>query len=162
MSHAPALLRTAVRLSRRRCVAEELVQETLLLAWKSFDQFELGTNCKAWVFTIMWHLWKRQRPRNSFDLSLEAKEIAAPFASARFAMEERILMLEVLEQIDGLPEEQRVVLLLSVVEGFPIAEIAQVLEIPAGTVMSRLGRARAALRQFLQRPATKRARSAGM
>jgi RNA polymerase sigma-70 factor (ECF subfamily) len=160
MPHTHALLRTAARLAGDRSGAEDLVQETLLRAWTSFDQFQAGTNCKAWLFTILMHLWSRRsqqaasRPEDlRFD---EAYEHAVSATS-----EDRMIAVEVLTAVDRLVADQRCVLLLSVVEGFAMKEIANMLSIPVGTVMSRLGRARAALRQSLRPGSLKPCERAG-
>ena len=145
--HAPALLRTAVRLTGSREAAEDLVQESLLRAWRSFEQFERGTNAKAWLFKIMLNLsnrqWSQMRnlpPTDSIDdVRKQPATESQPLAH-----------VHVLAALDELSEEFRVVLVLAVVEGFTCKEIAKMLAIPMGTVMSRLGRARARLREQLQ------------
>ena len=147
MPHTRALLRTAARLCGDAASAEDLVQEAMLRAWKNWDQFEPGSNCKAWLFTILVHLWSRSRKREA-RVSLvydEAYEHAVAASS-----EDRMIAAEVLAAVDRLDGEQRSVLLLAVVEGFAMKEIAEMLSIPVGTVMSRLARARAALRQSLR------------
>ncbi len=151
LPHAPALLRTASRLCRTSAMAEDLVQETMLRAWRSFERFEEGTNAKAWLFTIMMNLWKRAHR----DSARRIEEVTGcdlePFV-APSAMEERVTTREVLAALDALPVEQKTVLLLAAVEGLAIKEIASALSIPSGTVMSRLGRARAALRLSFAAP----------
>ena len=146
-----ALLRTAVRLCRIRESAEDLVQETMLRAWKSFDQYQAQTNCKAWLFTILMNLWNEEhrKPwvRRELTVQDEIEPDQQPGASNS---DDRVFIQEVLACIDRLPEEQRCVLLLSVVEGLALREIAEILKVPLGTVMSRLGRARAALREHLR------------
>ena len=145
--HAPALLRTALRLTGGREAAEDLVQEALLRAWRSFEQFERGTNAKAWLFKIMLNLssrqWSQMRslpPMYSMDDVRQQPAIESqPLAHAH-----------VLAALGELTEDFRVVLVLAVVEGFTCKEIAKMLAIPMGTVMSRLGRARARLREQLQ------------
>lgn len=145
--HAQSLLRTAFRLTGSREAAEDLVQEALLRAWRSFEQFERGTNAKAWLFKIMLNLSSRQwsqlrslPPVHSMeDVRQQPATELQPMANAH-----------VLAALDGLPEEHRVVLVLAVIEGFTCKEIAKMLAIPMGTVMSRLGRARARLREQLQ------------
>src|SRR5215469_11385504 len=75
MPNTGALLRTAARISRTRAEAEDLVQETMLQAWRNFSQFEPGTNCKAWLFTIMLHLAQRVRHRERPQLELNELEL---------------------------------------------------------------------------------------
>jgi RNA polymerase sigma-70 factor, ECF subfamily len=150
--HSSGLLRTALRLSPDTETAEDLVQETLLRAWKAFDQFEAGTNCKAWLFRIMLNLLGRERKSNrnnppiaSLDEQPEWNQLAVPH-------EDPLKHADLRTALAALPEEHRVVLLLAVVEGFTCKEIAAVLSIPIGTVMSRLSRARLGLRTKLSHP----------
>ncbi len=144
--HVRALLRTAVRLTRDPFTAEDLVQDTVLRAWKSFAKFEPGTNCRAWLFKIMLNAWK------STGRAEEIEELPADGGVDARGLDgaSRVLMHEVVSAVDRLPEEQRLVLLLSAVEGFTSKEIAEMLEIPMGTVMSRIARGRAAVRKVLE------------
>jgi len=145
MPNTGALLRTAVRISRTRAEAEDLVQETMLQAWRNFSQFEPGTNCKAWLFTIMLHLSQRVRHGQHAETDLSELELHSNDDPGQAA-----LAREVLAAVDRLPAEQRLVLMLATIEGFTLLEVAEMLELPAGTVNSRLGRARATLREDLQ------------
>ena len=149
MPHVRALLRTATRLCQVRESAEDLVQETMLRAWKSFDQYRPQTNCKAWLFAILMNLWneERRRPSQRHEAA-SSEEFDVEQQTAPSNSDNRVFMHEVLARIDRLPEEQRCVLLLSVVEGLALREIAEMLKVPMGTVMSRLGRARVALREY--------------
>jgi RNA polymerase sigma-70 factor (ECF subfamily) len=149
MPHLDGLLGAAVRITQDRALAEDLVQETMLRAWKAFDRYQTGTNCKGWLFRIMFNLLSKHRRRIrvrpetvSLDHPEAAREVAAPEESG--AMSHR----EILAAIDGLPADQRGALVLAV-EGFKCREIAGMLKIPIGTVMSRLSRARAILREKL-------------
>ena len=150
MVHARSLLRTALRLARDRALAEDLVQETFLRGWKSFDQFEQGTNCKAWLFKIMLNLFNRSRQQHVAGpmlVSMDESEVV------RFSLTREPQMVsdsEVMQALDALPSEQRTVLMLGVIEGFTCKEMAEILQIPMGTVMSRLSRARQGLRSRLQ------------
>jgi RNA polymerase sigma-70 factor (ECF subfamily) len=150
MPHTESLLRVALRITRERAGAEDIVQETLLRAWNAFDQFERGTNCKAWLFRILLNLSSKQR-----------KKIQA--APAMLALDEndsdRVIRLrvsppqfaevEIVSALDRLSPEHRTILILAVVEGFTCKEIARMCALPIGTVMSRLSRARAELRKIL-------------
>jgi len=153
MPHAGSLLRTALRLTGEKSIAEDLVQEVLLRAWRSFEQFEAGTNCKAWLFKIMLNLAsKRQKQIQTRPqlVSLEENEsFKLPVTVPRTP---EFTGSEVVTALDSLPEEHRTVLLLGVVEGFTCKEIGQMLSIPIGTVMSRLSRARIGLRRKLTEP----------
>ena len=151
MPHVRALLRTALRLCRKREPAEDLVQETMLRAWKAFGQYQPQTNCKAWLFAILINLWNEEHRKPWARHEAAGAEEFEPEPQANGSTsEERVFMHEVLAWVDHLPEEQRSVLLLAVVEGLTLREIAGILQIPMGTVMSRLGRARAALRENLR------------
>ena len=152
MPHMGVLLRVAIRLCGERPSAEDLVQETFLRAWRSFEQFEAGTNCRAWLFKIMLNLagkkklQMRRRPQ-AVQLS---PEVAEPVCSgALFAEDLRFTREEIFSAVDAMHEDHRCVLMLAVVEGFTCKEISGLLAIPIGTVMSRLSRARASLRNSL-------------
>lgn len=146
LPHAAGLLRYARHLARERGRAEDLVQETLLSAWRNFQQFTSGTNCKAWLFRILTNLHYKQVRRNGRHPEVHVEEqehklVVSETVSAGQEMREAFARLT--------PEHQEV-LQLAVVEGFGIREIADLLQVPQGTVMSRLSRARASLRAALQ------------
>jgi RNA polymerase sigma-70 factor, ECF subfamily len=121
--------------------AEDLVQECLLLAWKNFHQFQRGTNARAWLFRILFNAFyaegrRLRRVPDLLPLRADAR-ITSP------ALDEA---MEIARALDGLPLEHRTVLLLGVVEGLTCGEMAEVLSVPIGTVMSRLSRARQNMR----------------
>jgi RNA polymerase sigma-70 factor (ECF subfamily) len=125
-------------------VAEDLVQECLLLAWRSFHQLHMGTNARAWLFRILFNTFyaqgrKQQRVPNTVPLTAEVGTVTPALDEA----------MEVTRALDALPLDHRTVLLLGVVEGFTCGEIAEILAVPVGTVMSRLSRARQAMRMRL-------------
>ena len=142
--HAQSLLRFALSMVRDRHHAEDLVQETLLKAWRNFHQFQAGTNCRAWLFRILVNTRNRDFQKRRFladvvnidDVHLPVPENASAPAEIRSAF-------------DSLSTEHREVLNLGIVEGFTVKEVAEILDMPAGTVMSRLARARARLRELL-------------
>jgi RNA polymerase sigma-70 factor (ECF subfamily) len=146
--HTSALLRVALRLTRSRDAAEDLVQETMLRAWKSSHQFAPGTDCKAWLFRILLNLSSRRWKQAHTGPQLVELDGNEP-ADDRRGASPAFTRAEVLAALAQLAEEQRTALLLAVVEGFTCKEIAALLGIPIGTVMSRLGRARANLRGIL-------------
>lgn len=151
MQYVCALLRTARRLCGNRESAEDLVQETMLRAWKAFDQYQEQTNCKAWLFTILMNLWNEHHRKPWVRHEAAVQDDFEPDQQAVASnSDDRVFIHEVLACIDRLTEDQRAVLLLSVVEGLALREIAEILQVPIGTVMSRLGRARAALREYLR------------
>ena len=148
--HSRSLLRVARRLTFDPAIAEDLVQETLLRAWRSFDQFEPGTNVRAWLFRILFNVFYAQgRKTRSAPLLVPLQPPggeASPCNGTDFsALDSAILSAA----LDELSEEHRTVILLTVIEGFTCREVAGILSLPIGTVMSRLSRARQALRESL-------------
>jgi RNA polymerase sigma-70 factor, ECF subfamily len=144
LCHARSLLRVAQRLTGSPSTAEDLVQDCLLLAWRSFHQLRPGTNARAWLFRILFNAFyaSGRKLRNAPDIVPLAAGTAAVFPGFDEAA-------EVSQAFDRLGIEHRTVLLLGVVEGFTCAEMAEILSVPIGTVMSRLSRARQALRTQL-------------
>jgi RNA polymerase sigma-70 factor (ECF subfamily) len=148
--HLDVLYRVALRLSGNAADADDLVQETMLKAYRSWDQYEKGTNAKAWLLTILRHAFineYRRRQRHPESVDVDTIEPFAVFPEVQDedpqgAFFDRIVDDEVLKAIDQLPETFRETLVLSDVEGMSYQEIAGILEIPVGTVKSRLFRAR--------------------
>ena len=142
------LYRLAKWLLRNQAEAEDLVQETFVEALRSFHRFEQGTNCRAWLIKIMYHLLsKRRRESNRLrvvgDVDEQIAGTVEPAASGDLAGE------EVLNALKRLPQHYREVVILSDVEELNYKEIADALSIPIGTVMSRLSRGRSLLRSEL-------------
>jgi RNA polymerase sigma-70 factor (ECF subfamily) len=149
--HFREIHRAAMRLTRRPAEAEDLAQEVFLQAWKSFGRFERGTNCRAWLYRILWNVdHQRMRKRVPVTLGAEGEALLAETLPAQETTPTEIRDEEVSAALDALSEEHRRILLLSDVEGFSYREIAALLDVPIGTVMSRLSRARCALRQKLR------------
>ncbi len=148
MPHAQSLLRVARRLTSSQAAAEDLVQETLLSGWRSFHQFRAESNIRAWLFRILFnHFYAQGRklrlvPAMS-SLSVDTRSFE-PAVNA--GIDERMEVSQVLQSLEA---DHRTVLLLGVVEGFTCREIAEILDVPMGTVMSRLSRARQAMRTRL-------------
>ncbi len=138
MPHLAALLRVARRLTFDPASAEDLVQETMLLAWHGFHNFQTGTNARAWLFRILF---------NAFHAAARKPPVAVSGSAAINASQHDAV--EISEALEALPMEQRTVLLMCVVEGFTCREAAEILDLPIGTVMSRLSRARQELRSSL-------------
>lgn len=150
MIHTESLLRAALRLSDSRMSAEDLVQESLLRAWRAFEQYEAGTDCKAWLFRILFNCAKERRRRwLSRPKLVSFEDCAGRDAEMMRGEETADDHAEVIAAFDTLAEDHRVVLLLAIVEGFTAKEIAGLINVPMGTVMSRLSRARERLRQAL-------------
>ncbi len=145
MPHAQSLLRVARRMTSSHVVAEDLVQETLLAAWRNFHQFQPGTNIRAWLFRILLNNFYAQGRKLR---TVPPMVTLSPGAHAVFPGLDDAM--EVARALQSLEIEHRTVLLLGVVEGFTCKEIAGILGIPIGTVMSRLSRARQAMRTRLE------------
>ncbi len=151
MHHIDDIYRTAKRLTRSEVEADDLVQETYMQAWKSFANYELGTNCRAWLYKILFNKYDHHR-RKQFTQSKyfqEADELLFDFATATPSVPEHLTDGEVIGALDKLPVHYRSVVMLADVHEFDYKEVAQILDIPIGTVMSRLNRARTQLKRSL-------------
>ncbi len=137
MPEASRLLRFARRLTKDAAGAEDLVQETLLKAWRNFRQFRPGSSARAWLYRILLNSFYEQ-----------SRKIRA-FPAAAAVPDMNVERLEMNQALQSLPLEHRTVLLLGVVEGFTCREMSEILRVPIGTVMSRLSRARQSLREKL-------------
>jgi RNA polymerase sigma-70 factor (ECF subfamily) len=152
-----SLYGTAMRLTRNPADAEDLVQDTYLKAFRSASQYQPGTNLRAWLFTILHHTFLNRRRRALREpVSMEAEEIerAAVGLSTASPTPEELLLRDTLDAdlraaLDGLPESFRQAVWLRDVEEFSYAEIASMLDIPLGTVMSRISRGRRMLYEQL-------------
>jgi RNA polymerase sigma-70 factor (ECF subfamily) len=164
LPHLDAVYRFALRLSGAPDQAEDLVQETFLRAFRSWDQYTRGTAAKSWLFTICRNVFLRRRERtqrhdrvveenvgregpgpspiNPVWVSVMGVDPEGDFFDA--IVDDRIV-----RAIDELPEEYRTAVVLSDIEGLPYAEIAELMDVPVGTVKSRLFRGRRQLQQVL-------------
>jgi RNA polymerase sigma-70 factor, ECF subfamily len=151
MMHIDDLFRTAKRLTMNEVDAEDLVQETFMQAWKSFDKYEIGTNCRAWLYKILFHKFEHQRRKKYTQAKYiqEADDLVFLSAAYNEPIPENLTDTQVITALDKLPEHYRSVVLLADVHEFDYKEVAEVLQIPIGTVMSRLNRARTQLRKSL-------------
>ena len=164
MGYMDQLYSAARRMTRNAVDAEDLVQETYLRAYRGFGNFQQGTNLRAWLFRILTNAFinsyrSKQRKPRSVDLAgvedlylhqrLGGDTRAALGASAEDVLMEQTTESEIVDALESLPEEYRITVLLADVEGFAYKEIAEILDIPMGTVMSRLHRGRKTLQQRL-------------
>ena len=146
-----SLYRVSFNLSRDRDLAEDLVQETYKEAWQSFHRYTPGTDCKAWLFRIFFRVWQKHLRQvyrfSSVDMEDVSEDLLVQMPDAEQKMESE----EVMTILRSLPAHYQTVLVLADVEEFRYQEIAQMLELPMGAVMSRLNRARSLFRtKFVQ------------
>ena len=162
MQYAPQLYNAALRMTRNRADAEDLVQETYLRAYRSYATFEAGTNLRAWLFRILTNTFintyraKQRRPQETDLGDMEDLYLYRRIGQvnpASVSAEDQLLDLftddEVKAALEELPEAFRLPVLLADVEEFSYKEIAEMLDIPIGTVMSRLHRGRKAMHKRL-------------
>ena len=164
MQYAPQLFSTALRMTRNRSDAEDLVQETYIKGWRSFHTVQEGTNLRAWLFRIMTNTYiNKYNAQKRKGTEVELDDVEELFLYKRLgsidqsqlssSAEDQMLDLftddEVKNALESLPEDFRIPVLLSDVDGFAYKEIAEMLEIPIGTVMSRLHRGRKAMQKML-------------
>jgi len=171
MEYAPQLYSAAMRMTRNRADAEDLVQETYLKGFRSFHTFDAGTNLRAWLFRILTNTYinKYRQKQRRFDesdlgdiedLYLYKRMGAFEDPSIGRSAEESLMNMlpddEVKDALENLPENFRMPVILADVEGFAYKEIAEMLDIPIGTVMSRLHRGRKAMQKALHQYAVDR------
>jgi len=164
MEYMPQLYGAAMRMTRNPADAEDLVQETYLKAYRGFGGFQQGTNLKAWLYRILTNTFinsyrsKKRRPDETEldeveDLYLYRRlgglEAAQAGRSAEDELMDWFTDTEVKDALEALPEQFRMAVLLADVDGFSYKEIAEILDIPIGTVMSRLHRGRKSLQKQL-------------
>lgn len=171
MQYAPQLFSTALRMTRNRSDAEDLVQETYIKGWRSFHTFQEGTNLRAWLFRIMTNTYiNKYNAQKRKGAEVELDDVEELFLYKRLgsidqsqlssSAEDQMIELftddEVKNALEALPEDFRMPVLLSDVDGFSYKEISEMLEIPIGTVMSRLHRGRKAMQKMLYEYARER------
>jgi len=171
MQYAPQLFSTALRMTCNRSDAEDLVQETYIKGWRSFHTFQEGTNLRAWLFRIMTNTYiNKYNAKKRKGTEVELDDVEELFLYKRLgsidqsqlssSAEDQMLELftddEVKSALESLPEDFRIPVLLSDVDGFSYKEISEMLEIPIGTVMSRLHRGRKAMQKMLYEYARER------
>ena len=161
LPHLPALYSAAVRMTRNEKDAEDLVQDTLLRAYRFFDTFQAGTNCKAWLFRIMTNVFcnhYREREREHVVMN-EAESSSANLeqfvggtteaGDVETALLGRMVSGDVERALAAVPPDFRMAVILADLEDFSYKEIAEIMDCPAGTVMSRLFRGRKILQELL-------------
>jgi RNA polymerase sigma-70 factor (ECF subfamily) len=164
MQYTRQLYSAALRMSRNPADAEDLVQETLLKAYRAYHTFQEGTNLKAWLYRILTNTYINKYRKDSRrpsevdlgdveDLYLYRRIGSEDSADMARTTEDRVLdglvESDIREAVESLPESFRIAVLLADLEGFSYKEIAEILDIPIGTVMSRLHRGRKAMQKRL-------------
>jgi RNA polymerase sigma-70 factor (ECF subfamily) len=155
LTHLDSLYGAALRLTRNEADAQDLVQDTYVKAFRSARQFTPGTNLKAWLFTILHNTFRNRRrdiARDPVEVDSERIELAPPADPAATAEEELVraaMEPGLQEALDSLPDAFREAVWLRDVEEFPYAEIAEMVGVPLGTVMSRISRGRRMLYERL-------------
>jgi RNA polymerase sigma-70 factor, ECF subfamily len=164
MEHMGSLYTAALRMTRNPADAEDLVQETYLKAYRAYNTFQEGTNLKAWLYKILTNTFinsyrsrKRRPEQTEFDEGedlylfrrLGGLEAARSGRSAEEEVMDHFTEDDVKAAVEALPEQFRMAVLLADVEGFSYKEIADILDVPIGTVMSRLHRGRRSLQKAL-------------
>lgn len=174
MAYVDQLYGAAMRMTRNPADAEDLVQETYTKAFAAFRSFEQGTNLRAWLFRILRNTYiNAYRKAKREPVSTSADELSDPqllevdarsAGGARSAETEALELLgdtEIIEAMQALPEDFRTAVYLADVEGFSYKEIAEIMETPVGTVMSRVHRGRKSLRSLLAQYARDHEESGG-
>lgn len=147
LSHSEDLFRVAMWMVRDVEEAQDLTQETLMQALKSFHRYEIGTNCKAWLMTIMHHINSKRRMKlGRLHLVEDTEEKIAETIAFEPSIPQNITDEDVLAALERVPQQFSQVVVLADVEEFAYKEISQILDVPIGTVMSRLHRGRKLLR----------------
>jgi RNA polymerase sigma-70 factor (ECF subfamily) len=149
LSHFSALYGFALAITGVSQDAEDLVQETYLRAYDKFDRFELGTNCKAWMFKIMRNIAIDQIRKKDPLLAIGNETWDDAFACTNVKADHLTYPIDIKSAFSRLPSKYRIVVLLKDIEGFTYSEIAEILNFPIGTVMSRLYRGRKSLKSTL-------------
>ena len=162
LQHMEPLYGTALRMTRDDTEAQDLVQDVYLRAYRFFNQFEKGTNFKAWLFRILKNVYiNKYRKQARLPKMVDISDIGmftdlANVKTPENEIFDKLLDDDITNAMNSLPEEFRLVIILSDIQGFSYKETAEILSCPIGTVMSRLHRGRRLLRISLQRYARER------
>jgi len=162
LQYMDSLYSAALRMARDETEAQDLVQDAYLRAYRFFDKFEKGTNFRAWLFKILKNIYinkYRKESKKPQMIDISNVEVSGDLTAAVTPEDEvfnKLLDDDITNAMDALPEEFRLAIILSDLQGFSYKEIAEILDCPIGTVMSRLHRGRKLLRNSLHDYARKR------
>lgn len=160
LPHMSFIFKSAIKLSKNRCSAEDLTQETFVIAMQKFNQLRIPGKCRSWLFSIMKNLFLNQLDKNKGMVFLDFDNIAYKMQNVGLPYDKLTyygFCDQVQHSLDRLEEKYKTPLMLFVIEGLTYKEIATSLEIPIGTVMSRIARAK----KFLRREITKNDKAIG-
>lgn len=169
LPHLDAVYTAALRLTHNSDDAKDLLQDTILRAYRFFDQFKLGTNCRAWLLAILYNNFRNNYRRQTreqlatttdqFDHQAETHSLVGELRNPEELIATRMAARQFQAVLDSLPSEFREVLVLVDVQELNYQEIADVLAIPLGTVKSRVSRARAMMRRAMLKVAVSRGKT---
>ena len=148
VEHLPAMRAFAISLTRNAAIADDMVQDTLVKAWSSIDKFEVGTNMRAWLFTILRNTYYSNRRKAKREVA-DIDGILSDCLAEKPAHDGRMQMTEFRRALGQLSDEQREALLLVGALGFSYEEAASMCNVAVGTIKSRTNRARAQLADML-------------
>ncbi len=148
VTHLPALRAFALSLTRNRSTADDMVQDTVLKAWTNMDKFQVGTNMRAWLFTILRNNFYSSRRKLNREVA-DVDNVFSDTLSVKPAHDGRMQMMDFKQAFDQLPDEQREALILVGASGFSYEDAGKMCGVATGTVKSRVNRARAKLTELL-------------
>lgn len=148
VDHLPAMRAFAISLTRNGATADDMVQDTLVKAWTNIDKFEVGTNMRAWLFTILRNTYYSSRRKSKREVA-DVDGTFTQNVAEKPAHDGHMQMADFRKALDTLPDEQREALLLVGASGFSYEEAAQMCGVAVGTIKSRTNRARAQLAEML-------------
>ena len=162
LQHMDSLYNAALRMTRNESEAQDIIQDTYLRAYRFFDKFERGTNFRAWLFKILKNIYinkyrrESKKPQMINVSNVKVSDALRSTVTPEDEIFDKILDDDIVNAMDTLSEEFRLAIILSDLEGFSYKEIAEIINRPIGTVMSRLHRGRKLLRNKLYEYARKR------
>ena len=148
IEHLPAMRAFAISLTRNGAVADDMVQDTLVKAWTNIDTFQVGTNMRAWLFTILRNTFYSSRRKSKREVA-DVDGVITESLAEKPAHDGHMQLNDFRKALDTLPDEQREALLLVGASGFSYEEAAEMCGVAVGTIKSRTNRARVRLAELL-------------